>query len=763
MIRQWHRQSTAVESMFKKENDVAQRSNSLMKNKEIRKLKSDIQSALPRLTEDDTTALIPNKGNVSLTKLANRSILYSVDDIPLFIDILGRSSFIPTIFTLWRVPSALRCIVVHSPVSSFILRGADLMLPGVVVNSTEMEGLERGEYVCIRVANNPMPFAVGTSEVSYEGIQVNGMKGKGVNILHMYGDELWKGSSLQPNDGFSTDCIYEINMEGADCERKSATSEECSVEEDDETDDQQQKIEGNVSKLTENADFDDTLEDTMDSTQLVGSMGVCNLEHGLSTTTMAAVTSSADVNDDRNLELILLVALKYHIKDAQLPLLASTFWGTVAKTTNLVCDIKKSRYKKVSVFLQYYQRQGLLSLTDKNGVMTVTKVDRGHQLFIGINKESAVGKVENATDVHESAGSVFGWSNVSGIPDGKMKILSLYKLSKPAKEFFGNVKGEYGEYLQAREIRECVMSSLTTNQYGGLLECEYDRGKVSILTKSSFGVFLLGKNAGSVKKNEEKSAKISTQIVGAGLESHDNFMEEYEEEDELTQQLSRGGENIAGVWMPTSIHKKDVKTANVNDFPPLGSVVGASSGGAATGEQKWRPVSLPKGESSQKHCSSSSFSGEITETEPKVKASKDKEAIEMEVTMGKDELMKRVLSKLSAYTAIIQGEEVKISSGGPPTVVLDVKKRAGNKDVTLVRGLQSFGMSNEAVSKDWQKLFACSVSVATVAGMAKEKEIMIQGNMVNELERCLHDKWNIPRELIINNKKGVGGKGKTKK
>jgi hypothetical protein len=44
-------------------------------------------------------------------------------------------------------------------------------------------------------------------------------------------------------------------------------------------------------------------------------------------------------------------------------------------------DIKKSSYKKVSIFLEHYKALGLLFLNEVNGVLSVSKVDRSHQLF----------------------------------------------------------------------------------------------------------------------------------------------------------------------------------------------------------------------------------------------------------------------------------------------------------------------------------------------------------------------------------------------
>lgn len=45
------------------------------------------------------------------------------------------SSFVQ-VYALWLVPEMLPTFVIHSPVSSFILKGADLMMPGVVLPLT---------------------------------------------------------------------------------------------------------------------------------------------------------------------------------------------------------------------------------------------------------------------------------------------------------------------------------------------------------------------------------------------------------------------------------------------------------------------------------------------------------------------------------------------------------------------------------------------------------------------------------------------------
>lgn len=93
--------------------------------------------------------------------------------------------------------------------------------------------------------------------------------------------------------------------------------------------------------------------------------------------------------------------------------------------------------------------------------------------------------------------------------------------------------------------------------------------------------------------------------------------------------------------------------------------------------------------------------------------------------------MPLILKRLSPYFAIVGANgEAKISSGEPPTVVIDSERRAGNKEVTKVRGVHVFGLDADVVSRDWQKRFACSASVCAIPGVVKDKEIVMQVDFV---------------------------------
>jgi translation initiation factor 2D len=89
-----------------------------------------VLSHLPRLKEEEVDVIL-NKNQFTRIVLASKTIIYAVGDIPYFYDVAGRNNIYPTLFTLWRFPHALRCFVIHAPVSEYVMKGADLMLPGL--------------------------------------------------------------------------------------------------------------------------------------------------------------------------------------------------------------------------------------------------------------------------------------------------------------------------------------------------------------------------------------------------------------------------------------------------------------------------------------------------------------------------------------------------------------------------------------------------------------------------------------------------------
>jgi len=136
--------------MFKKPEDVQERSKSLMRKKDIQKLRADIMKQMPLVTEDSLATLFHNKANVECCKLMSKTLLYLSDGVPYFYDENGRNKLFPTLQFLWLHPNCVRQFLIHHHVSKFVLNGADLMLPGVAVVAN-LTDLEVGETCCVYV------------------------------------------------------------------------------------------------------------------------------------------------------------------------------------------------------------------------------------------------------------------------------------------------------------------------------------------------------------------------------------------------------------------------------------------------------------------------------------------------------------------------------------------------------------------------------------------------------------------------------------
>jgi translation initiation factor 2D len=118
-------------------------------------------------------------------------------------------------------------------------------------------------------------------------------------------------------------------------------------------------------------------------------------------------------------------------------------------------------------------------------------------------------------------------------------------------------------------------------------------------------------------------------------------------------------------------------------------------------------------------------------------------------TLSRDELLKAFLNKLSPYSAIVQpGKSPVIRSGGPPTIYIEVLSRMGNKVVTVVRGLEAYGYEGKEVARDFQKRFACSSSVSPITGQPQLREVVVQGNWVDELRTYLVHSCLVPSNLV---------------
>lgn len=187
--------------MFKKDRDLTERSKTLLKNKEIRTLRSEVKKQYPLADEELLATVIGNKADVTCVKLSNRTILYEIDGKVILFDLEGRNNLFPTLHMLWKLPDMMRTFYTYGPVSKYVLKGADFMVPGLATLEG-LAGLKEREKCCIKILGNPLPFAVGESQVGFTYLNGPGeKKGKAIGVLHVYGDLL--AHKDVPNEGFT--------------------------------------------------------------------------------------------------------------------------------------------------------------------------------------------------------------------------------------------------------------------------------------------------------------------------------------------------------------------------------------------------------------------------------------------------------------------------------------------------------------------------------------------------------------------------------
>uniref|UniRef100_A0A8C2X1H6 Eukaryotic translation initiation factor 2D n=1 Tax=Cyclopterus lumpus TaxID=8103 RepID=A0A8C2X1H6_CYCLU len=390
------------------------RSNTAIKGSDRRKLKADISAAFPSLTADELTELVPNKEELNVVKIyahkGDALTLYVLHKNPLFFELEKR--LYPTVYVLWRYPALLPTFRTWPPVLQKLVGGADLMLPGVVVPSSGLPEVKRGDCCSVTLVNNRAPVAVGSAAVSSGEMRSLGMKGRGVCVLHAYMDNLWAfgDKSAPPSLPDAEGEGLEERTPGAKVtnQARSGLEELSLAEQEEERGDGEEEANQDDLKMP---------QEIMDALLL----------------------------------RCFLHALKSKVKKSELPLLTSTFlrnhmFSCCPSGTQL--DIKKSSYKKLSKFLQAMQKQ--------HNLVRVRELTKGVESIVEVdwkNRELRYFKVPEETDDEASPAPDRG--DGAEPPYRPPEITALYSVSS---------RLEKGTILQPEEVRHIVTEYVKNNE-----------------------------------------------------------------------------------------------------------------------------------------------------------------------------------------------------------------------------------------------------------------------------------------------------------
>lgn len=124
------------------------------------------------LAEETAQSLIPKKEAISVMKIITHSgqsgKVYCSAKVPVFFQIESLNlTLLPTIYTLWQHPNLLKIFTTRLPVVSKLAGGADLMLPGVVIQEPvtmySFGKLQKGTPVSINTDDNKVSVTVSLS------------------------------------------------------------------------------------------------------------------------------------------------------------------------------------------------------------------------------------------------------------------------------------------------------------------------------------------------------------------------------------------------------------------------------------------------------------------------------------------------------------------------------------------------------------------------------------------------------------------------
>lgn len=432
--------------MFKK--SVEAKSQQRLSGADRKKLKRTIKERFPNASETDLDILIPPKVEVTVSKHPNRVLIYCLEGgLPIFFDVDSRGTTIfPTVYALWKVPHLLPAFILKGgEVSRYVIGGADLMFPGISIDSEGLPEFLAGQPWAVKVPGNPAPIAVGSTLMSSSEALKAGLRGKALKISHHYRDALWESAEGRyvPNAGFLEDVVFEdpalsINDTINDHENNPDNIElEAAMDDLDPDSSSKMEPDQNISQQV-TTDFGDLkMTENIESDKII-----------------AEDQNTLSIEDvDALLDKCLLQAFYTTLKDKDLPIAGSTLWSNhvlPCRPPGTVLDIKKSSHKKLSKWLQSKSSEGLISAKEdkhKKEVM-VLSVNRKHPDYTSFKPEKQ--QVEKTQQTVAS-------NNETDI-NTTMEVIEIYKPSVHVNPIFTSVGADMRQLYTASEASEVVFA-----------------------------------------------------------------------------------------------------------------------------------------------------------------------------------------------------------------------------------------------------------------------------------------------------------------
>ncbi|XP_050096110.1 eukaryotic translation initiation factor 2D [Anopheles aquasalis] len=423
------------------------KSNILVTGSEKKRLRQRVLAQFNRSDSDTALAeLFGNRTKVCTVKIVTHHeepvTLFTSDKRPIFFELNGK--LLPTVYTLWACPDLVPAFTTHPTVLPKLANGADLMIPGVVKQGTNLASWgrhERDDVVAVNLTSNRAAVGVGLLAHSSSDLYMCGGHGVCVRVMHVFGDKLW---GMEPSVCQQVPILGTVVAVPKDSDFPPLVAEST------------KKMEEPVKELSQALDNANINSEATDS----DSDSAEQPDEGEEET--VPVEEDKPPTTDELIRGALLNALKLHGKKITLPLLTSTFYPQyVQPEIPEGVEMKKSSYKKVGTFFKQMAEEGLLEIREeKKGIEKVTSLNLEHPAVLSFYPYKASAK--GASELDAAAAAVGGGS--ASNPLLLTKMTEMYAVNERTSKLFGCFNVASGKALEPTQIRNYMRDYVGRNK-----------------------------------------------------------------------------------------------------------------------------------------------------------------------------------------------------------------------------------------------------------------------------------------------------------
>ena len=740
---------------FSKPESVQTSSRSTMRNKEAKSLKQTIGSLfLARLSDVDE---LLSSGSLDLVKYQSKMTGYCRSgESPLFIDLDSKGhnlKLVPTLQALWLCPGLLPVVLIPPEVSPYLVGGADLMLPGCF---SPLPSFKKGDLLAVRVCGNPCAIAVGETLLSSSEAQgAAGMKGRCLRSLLHFGDSLWDAAGrVRPNEGFKGNSISPIEIEPTPgfvmpesalallLSKTSISGSEATTK--------------SIASSSSSSSSSTAGEATVSILTAAGGGGAEDM-----TPAWRAPLDSADSTGLLKLTLFQVLRCSRHLKQNELPMLASVFFGSVmqsARPKNRELDLKKSVFKKASAFFRAMEEEGVIKLDEAPsskkgtpGELLISTVNKQHEMVLEHRPWPASEEAGGDKKDEDAKESSFSSSSTSTGP--------LLTSASGGDKFVAPI---VSQFLMPQRIHAVIINTVNAallsqnKSVAGHMQLKGRRGgpvsQKKLNTKLVSVSSIVSSNAEVVNKGHSSQCRLSDLLQS--LPSPEKLLLKKNEAVEILSQyiklcgLAEGKSISVDKALGAFLAGKVLSEATVEIIeavsPSIDLDEDEDEGGGGGGGDK------VVGECTRIPC---------IQFNPQDLSSllANSSSILPDRIIDREELLRLWISKMDHWYAISTtvpqpsgppAEEIVIKRGEPPTIEITKKKGQANRSSTHIVGADKYGLDLHELARALQKSLACSATVQPNKENPTLTEVMLSGDEAKRAREWLLKEADLNSALV---------------